>query len=475
MTKRFDYFVIFAEMRTGSNFLEENINGLEDVICHGEAFNPSFLGYPEVETLLGETEAQRNENPFALLDKIKTSEDKISGFRYFHNHDVRIFDVILNDPKCAKIILTRNPLDSFISWKIALATGQWKLTNTTHLKTAQIDFHLEQFEDYLTEMQNFQMEVQRSLQVSGQSAFYVRYEDLTDLDVVNGIARFVGSQSQLDRLSKKLKRQNPRPIAQKVANFEELEAAVSSIDWFDLARTPNFEPKRGAAIPRYVAAPISPLLFMPISPWPDRQIETWLAALDHTDPKELRRNFGQRPLRRWKNTHPNHRSFTVVHHPVARAYDVFCRHILPIKDDRYAELRRGLRRVHNLPLPEHPDDPPLSTTQLRACFCEFLKFLKFNLAGQTALRVDGAWASQSQIIQGFCKFAPPHMIVRAETLEEDLKLLTQQVGLTWYAPPSAPPPQGPALAEIHDAELETLAREAYAADYTNFGFKPLKI
>ena len=91
------------------------------------------------------------------------------------------------------------------------------------------------------------------------------------------------------------------------------------------------------------------------------------------------------------------------------------------------------------------------------------------------MRVDGAWASQSQIIQGFCKFAPPHMIVRAETLEEDLKLLTQQVGLTWYAPPSAPPPQGPALAEIHDAELETLAREAYAADYTNFGFKPLKI
>jgi len=53
--------------------------------------------------------------------------------------------------------------------------------------------------------------------------------------------------------------------------------------------------------------------------------------------------------------------------------------------------------------------------------------------------------------------------------------LTQQVGLTWYAPPSAPPPQGPALAEIYDADLETLAREAYAADYTNFRFKPLEI
>ena len=26
MSERFDYFVVFAEMRTGSNFLEANIN-----------------------------------------------------------------------------------------------------------------------------------------------------------------------------------------------------------------------------------------------------------------------------------------------------------------------------------------------------------------------------------------------------------------------------------------------------------------
>jgi len=34
--------------------------------------------------------------------------------------------------------------------------------------------------------------------------------------------------------------------------------------------------------------------------------------------------------------------------------------------------------------------------------------------------------------------------------------------------------QGPALSEIYDMELESVAREAYAADYTNFGFKPLE-
>ena len=52
-------------------------------------------------------------------------------------------------------------------------------------------------------------------------------------------------------------------------------------------------------------------------------------------------------------------------------------------------------------------------------------------------------------------------------------MLTQQVGLTWQAPTPAPLPQGPALSEIYDTKFESRARAAYAADYTNFGFKPL--
>jgi LPS sulfotransferase NodH len=45
MTRRFDAFVIFAEMRTGSNHLEESLNGLDDIQCHGELFNPTFIGH----------------------------------------------------------------------------------------------------------------------------------------------------------------------------------------------------------------------------------------------------------------------------------------------------------------------------------------------------------------------------------------------------------------------------------------------
>jgi hypothetical protein len=36
------------------------------------------------------------------------------------------------------------------------------------------------------------------------------------------------------------------------------------------------------------------------------------------------------------------------------------------------------------------------------------------------------------------------------------------------------PTASPALSEIYDTELASLARAAYAAYHTNFGFKPLE-
>ena len=45
------------------------------------------------------------------------------GFRLFHDHDRRIWDHVLADTACAKIVLTRNPLDSYVSRKIAAATN----------------------------------------------------------------------------------------------------------------------------------------------------------------------------------------------------------------------------------------------------------------------------------------------------------------------------------------------------------------
>lgn len=137
MANNFDYFVVFAEMRTGSNFLEANLNAFQSFECFGEAFNPHFIGYPNCDEIAGVAQHTRDADPMQLIKAVRDVPDKMGGFRYFHDHDPRILDVMLDDPRCAKIILTRNPVDSYVSWKIAQATGQWKLTNVKRRRIAR--------------------------------------------------------------------------------------------------------------------------------------------------------------------------------------------------------------------------------------------------------------------------------------------------------------------------------------------------
>jgi hypothetical protein len=175
------------------------------------------------------------------------------AFVFFHDHEPRVLETILTDPRCAKIVLTRNPVESYVSWKIAQETGQWKLTNVAKRKDAQARFDAREFTRHLEALQAFQLKLMKRLQTTGQTAFYVAYEDLQDVEVMNGLAAFLEQPDRLERLDRNLKRQNPEPLSAKVANFEEMEAALAKTDHFGLGRTPNFEARRGAAIPSYVA------------------------------------------------------------------------------------------------------------------------------------------------------------------------------------------------------------------------------
>jgi len=472
--KAFDSFILLAEMRTGSNLLEANINMLDGVSCHGEAFNPSFIGYPKTEALLGIDHAARESDPHALLRKIRES-DGLAGFRFFHDHDPRVLNTCIDDPRCAKIILTRNPLDSFVSWKTAQATGQWKLTNATHAKTMQITFDPTAFEEHLDAIQRFQARIHRALQVSGQSAFYINYDDLRDVDVLNGLAQFLGVDARLSNVNKKLKKQNPEALAQRVGNFAEMQAALARLDPFDLERTPHFEPNRGPAIPSYIAAPKSGLLYMPLRSGPDRAVRQWLADLDGTQTDALIAQFSQRSLRDWQQAHQPHRSFTVLRHPLARAHAAFCDRILLAGPRNLPEIRANLIRVHKLKLPDQaPDlsaDSGYTDRDHKRAFIGFLKFLKNNLAGQTSIRVDPSWASQLTLLQGMAQFAVPDHVLREDALAEGLENLGRQVNAVnlpglgntahhWQS----------RLAAIHDQTLETAARDAYARDYAAFGF-----
>ena len=247
-----------------------------------------------------------------------------------------------------------------------------------------------------------------------------------------------------------------------MTNPAEMRAALARIDRFALTQVPMHEPKRGPAVPTFLAAGQAGLLYLPIRPGPTPRIEAWLTALEGA---ALQRDFTQKSLRQWLRQAPAHRSFTVVCHPVSRAFAAFRDHIL---SGDYAEIRDTLRKVYKVPMPQVAQVPKMDAGAHHAAFLTFAKFLKGNLNGQTSVRVDAAWASQAAVLQGFSQFLTPDLIAREDHLEADLAYLAQSLG---HEPPAMPPPEDdPLLAAIHDAEIEEAIRAAYGRDYAAFGF-----
>lgn len=466
----FDYFILFAEMRTGSNFLENNLNMIDGISCMGELYNPVFIGKPDTDMVCGVDLNTREENPLSLIEAIK-DKDGINGFRFFFDHDPRILDHVMADPKCAKIILTRNPVESYISYKIADEADQWRLMDATHIRKTSTHFSPEGFETYFADLQAFQIQLQQMLQKNGQAAFYINYDDINDRDAINGISKYLGLEAELERFYTKEKIQNPHKIEDKIENFDEMRAALSKLDIFNLYQTPNFEPRRGPAVPSYVAAAKSPLLFYPIAGPAPREVEPWLAALDAAEEQDLKRNFTQNSFRSWKKSQKNPRSFTVVTHPLERAHYAFCTHLLTPYDDNFELIKTNLHKNYRMRFPEDIHAKSYSIEHHKELFLRFLKFLKGNLNTQTSVQIMPIWASQHRILQGMGDFQLPDYVLRREDLETELGILALRMGKASapdYSGAQATQPYQ--LSDIYDEVLEKAARQAYKKDYVMFGY-----
>ena len=469
--RRFDAFVIFAEMRTGSNYLEDSLNALPDIRCLGEIYNPTFLGHHNQFELYGYDMDRREADPLGLLDAVIAQTEGLPGFRLFHDHDDRVVDRVLPDPRIAKVILTRNPLDSYVSRKIATATGQWRLTDAKNRKSAQVRFDADEFAELTDRLAAFQDRLRRGLQIGGQGAFMIRYDDINDPEVLNGLAAFLGSEGRVDTASKKLKRQNPGDLSEKVENYDEMLEALRDVDRFGLTASPDAEPSRGAAVPGFVAHPQAGLLFLPIKGAPENAVLDWMGNIGGVGREGLLKKMSQKDLKQWMKDHPGYRSFTVLRHPVKRAYATFCRFILPDDRPAYADPRKIMRQRYKLPIPNSAPDDSWSAEEQKAAFAAFLEFLKMNLAGQTSVRIDNAWASQAGILQGMTQVTQPHHLIREEEMAEALTALARAVGLRDVPEPRAEgiPGQIP-LATIYDGKIEKAAIDAYRRDYLNLGF-----
>ncbi|NHF73585.1 hypothetical protein [Paracoccus xiamenensis] len=453
-------FVIFAEMRTGSNLLEATLNKIKRVTCFGEAFNPYMLGWPDTDQIRGVTQAERDADPAHLLEAITAREGHLSGFRYFHDHDPRVLDAIMANRRCAKIVLTRNPVDSYVSTELARATNQWKLNQTETPIPAAITYDGPAFRDTLSAIQAFQARILRGLQVSGQTAFWLNYDDLRDAGVMTGLLHWLGRRDleAVEPASDQVP-QNPREMSEKVTNIAEMQADLAAMDPFQLSRIPTFEPTRGPAVPSFVASDAGGgLLYLPVRGGPQDAVTGWLKAAG----AELTRDFTQNSLRGWLREHPKHRSFTVLRHPLHRAWQAFT-HLLAATSP---ELRQQMRDNQRVALPEDAALHDMSAEDQARAFADFLGFLKRNLNGQTGLQVLPIWASQTEILAGFSRFITPDLVLREGTLPRDLSWLAEAAGL-----PAPPPPEPEPMPDfLAEKSLQQAARAAYLRDYVQFGF-----
>lgn len=466
MAKTFDFFVLLAEMRTGSNHLETSLNAFADLRCYGEMFNPVFMGHHNLTDFQGYTMEMRDADPFALIDLMVDHTEALPGFRFFHDHDPRVIDALLANPRCGKVVLTRNPLDSYLSLKIARETGQWRLLKEDKRRMVPVAFDGEEFDERLAQIEAFQTRVHHTLQVTGQSAFYLRFEDINDLDIVNGLAAWLGASQPLDALPRRLKKQNPTTVFEKVTNAAEMEVHLSGMDRFGLSELPQVEPKRGPGVPGFIAAAQAPLLYMPVPGGPLDLLEPWLTALDGAAPVT---SFSQKTLRAWMRTTPGFTAFTVVRHPLERAYDVFNTRIV-IPNAQFSEIRHRLIMRHGLPIPLEGPDQSYGLSQHTEAFAKFLEIVKQTLNGATGLRLLPAWASQSGSLQNMSNLIAPHRVIRETELADGLAQICAAQGLSCPLLPSRPSALFP-LAAVHSHALEDIAMEAYRRDYLTLGFR----
>jgi hypothetical protein len=470
-------------MRTGSNLFEQNINLFDSFACNGELFNPHFVGYPNQSNFRGMDVADRDLDPNKLVRKmVAQSNDELPGFRLFADHDMRVLNYVLEDETCAKIVLTRNPLDSYISHAIAKKTDQWRLTDLHKRKTAQVEFDIISFKSYLNSLSEFSKEIRTRLQVSGQAAFQLSYTDLGKVDVFNGLANFLGSEERLEGLKEKIKRQNPESLPEKVNNYAEMIEQVRSINFLDNGLPDFHEPERHAAAKNFILGDIIPVLFQPIGECGKPALENWMRAHLAESKGKLLSGLKQKQIYDWLKHHQNRIAFSLLAHPVERVHYAFNMHIFQSGKNSFPWIRRILIEQYNVKMPDPGlceiinkgalDSIGYDVEDYRQAVKKFVKFLKGNLKGQTRARIDHSWASQSAILDGYTKLVHPDFLLRLDTYESTLSMIEEQLGLSHISVGEITPEVAAfQLAEIYDDELEQLVVKAYSRDYMNFGFK----
>jgi len=235
-------FVMIGMMRSGSNLLERYLDRLADVRCHGELFNPAFIGLSATLPASGtggyarNDTARRNADEVGFLHEIDAACDRpIFGMRLFLDHSPAMTSQLLYDPAVKKVVLSRHLLESYVSLSIARDTNVWLTTREASGPPEPIVVEPAKFINYALRQSLYYNDILSVLQQTGQAYEMVDYSELDDLDRINRVVRFIGSDERVKTLDDPIKKQNPGTLAQKIANYAKLQEELKRrqmMRWF---------------------------------------------------------------------------------------------------------------------------------------------------------------------------------------------------------------------------------------------------
>lgn len=473
------YFVIIGAMRTGSNLLEKTLAALGDTICYGEVFNPAFIGGPRKTEIFGWNKDRRDGDPLACLQALISAESKLMpGFRVFDGHTPEVLRHVLTDPGCARIILRRNHVESYVSLKIARETDQWMLKRPERRLRARIRFDPQDFNRYVSRLEQHYAFCDDVMSSAGQEAIRIDYEDLSSQDMLRQIATHIGSMGAPPR-EPPLIRQNPGHLSTKVENYEEMcvtlgiaptrpspQSLVSRSD----VMTPRHLPVAFAPIPGPAVLPTVALLQRIEARSFDQPQASRAELIEGIEGRSLFRNGQTDPM-----TFAGLHGITVVCHPVRRALGLFAQTLFS-PSWRGTSLRHGLTRTF-------PDLRHLTEVEaqegdrdaiLRQAFTMFLA----ELAEQPHVSDHASrHASQASVLNAFKELGLAPKVIKLEdfmaeagSLTADLKVDPVPPGQVVSIYSFADGPVLDALAFPEAAHLKAIGA-LWSDDYRAFGYQ----
>ena len=222
-------FVVLASPRTGSNLLLERLTSQwRTVRSDGETFSTPVRGSSTVNGLIRSSYFLDSGHRFVGCKIMASQIDDVD------------LEVVLKLEGLRVIVLERrNVIRQFVSLKVALADGVFSQpvgTNRSSPSARRVVVEIGELLRYREQWKDWQARFLRA--TVELPTLHIYYEDLeANVDhEIGRVASFLGLGEPDDPVPPQLRRQNPEPLSELIANFDELRLDLGSRNELELIR-----------------------------------------------------------------------------------------------------------------------------------------------------------------------------------------------------------------------------------------------